>query len=219
MGLEQTFRDIPLSENLLVIQSRLEAKGWAEVNFGFHLGRSSGALDLQKERQRVLIYLAPPSDRQAYSALTAHNLPQLPVSYQAIDNQSEQGLPQNMIATASVPLGARALDSMRFQEQQPVTGYLGAQEIMASIARLLARIFKQTASIPPQIMLGNLMFSPGEDDIIKLIPPLELQPTDDWRYLVKQLLQDLNAQDPLNDHTGQIDVFNKHFSLILEQHD
>lgn len=193
--------------NLQELDSRLKESGWTTVNFGFNLGRYSGALDLQRGNKRVLVYSATPEDNQAQMLLITHEIPHL-----------KTVVPTPSIAVVDIPIGARALDSMRFPDQQPTTGYLGSYDIMQATARLLAKIFKKTSHIPQDLKLNQLALIAGGDNPIALIPPLHLFEAPDWQQLTQDLLNDLNLQDPMNNHLNQVSIFEMYFRDAL-RHD
>lgn len=193
--------------NLQELDSRLKESGWTTVNFGFNLGRYSGALDLQRGNKRVLVYSTTPEDNQAQMLLTAHGIPHF-----------RTVVPTPNTTVADIPAGARALDSMRFPDQQPTTGYLGSYDIMQATAKLLAKIFKKTSHIPQDLKLNQLALIAGEDNPIRLVPPLYLVETPDWEQLIQDLLSDLKLQDPMNNHLNQVSIFEMYFRDAL-RHD
>lgn len=190
------------TNDLPEIQQRLTETGWREINFGFNLGRKSHALDFQK-RERFLIFRSSPPEQANYDLLRKHHLPCFLTTY------------FNHLApttgVAEIPLIARALDSLRYPEKHPATGYLGAFETLGAVAELLKRIADKTAKAIPNLDLARLAVTVGETEIIKLIPPLELITFTSYKQLTErltsQLLRSLQRQDPANDHSGQTDFF------------
>lgn len=193
------------ASDLREINSQLLNAGWKEVNFGFNLGRYSGALDLQKENKRILVYSSTPEDHQAQILLATHGIPHFRT---VVLNPS--------ITVADIPVGARSLDSMRFPDQQPTTGYLGSYDIMQATARLLATIFKKTSHIPQDLRLNQLALIAGKDNPVKLVPPFYLIEAPDWQRLTQDILTDLKLQDPMNNHLNQVSIFEMYFGDALK---
>lgn len=211
MGLETHLPfELTRINDLQQLRTYLEQTGWHEVNFGFNLGRHTGALDFQKENKRLLCYQSTKQDSKSYQLLTSNQVPAFPTTFSSTD-------PNNSIGFAGVHPGARALDSLQFPDQQPSTKYLGSYEILASVARLLANIYKKTSTIPEGLKLQNLALIVGKTDNIRLIPPLNLVLASDWSILANQLLEDMSSQDPIHDHHGQIKTFKNHFEISLKK--
>src|SRR3989344_3434291 len=129
MGLEDRnimlgLKDISAGHNLQEVKRVLETQGWKRTNFGFSLARHSGGIDVTRNNTRVLIYTGNEKDQESYRMLSANDLPVL---------DTEDATSSDLRIT-TIPTSARALDGMRFPEQQPVTGYLGAVEIMTGLA-------------------------------------------------------------------------------------
>lgn len=213
MGLE-TFIIPPnileTSSDLSELEIRLLQLGWEKVNFGFSLGRHNGALDLIEGSDRILIYPVDPQDESSYHLLEHANVPRLELAQRT-----------RQLTLAKLPINVKALDSMRFTEQQPMTGYLGAFEVLDGVAKLLSFILKKTHSLPVDPKLHKLSLIAGSTDIIRLVPPLNLQPATDWRNLITALSADLNEQDPPSKHNTQMEYFNNRFQyyLSLPDHD
>lgn len=208
MGLEKEVIEVTCRNtgDFASLKDSLTKLGWGEVNFGFNLGRHSGAIDMQKGDKRCLIYLLSPAELQTEQLLIQHRIPCLGINHVCSNHER---------IAADIPSGARALDSMSFPDQQPQTGFIGSFEIMVGIARLLAKIYKATSSIPKELKLSQLAFVPQEDLLIRLVPPVQLISTSDWHIIASNLLQDLRNQDPQHDHDGQIDIFIKSFEDSL----
>lgn len=208
MGLENEVYDTicQSTENLDQARTKLRKLGWQEVNFGFNIGRHSGAVDVQKEDKRYLIYPSGTFDQKANQLLIDNNIPRLGSNYVCLNQE---------LTIVTIPTGARALDSMNFPDQQPVTGYLGSYDILVATARLLAKLFKKTSHIPENIQLNKLALVIGEEYPIRLIPPITLIETSQWEELATALLKDLNLQDPQNNHANQIEIFKTYFTDSL----
>ncbi len=186
------------------------AQGWKEVNFGFNLGKRNSGLDIFRGEQRVLIYRASLVDEQTYDLFETIKIPHFPVCYTPLDKQD-----RIFFGTVEIPVGTRGLDSMRYPDQKQVTGYLGSVEIMRKIAELLALIYKTTSRVVPELKLSKLALIPGADQPIRIIPPLELIGGKSWNHLVGQLANDLKFQDPNNNHSFQVEMFQRQFGEIL----
>lgn len=217
MGLENQPSDyidqIPIgiseAQNLAEARDVLIRNGWKNVDFGFHLGRKTGALDLQKGPNRQLLYVSNLVDIKSYGLLIENRLPVLPIINQV------EAQPGN-IAVVKLPLGTRALDSLTYPDQEFSTGFLGSLEVMKNIANLLARIFKTTGNLPEGLKLNSLALVEGEEVSIRLIPPLDLRPSSDWEDLKGKLLDELNLQDPNHPHQTQVEAFEVCFREALE---
>lgn len=208
MGLENEVIEVTCrnTDNFASLKDSLTKLGWGEVNFGFNLGRHSGAIDIQKGDKRCLIYRLSPTELQTEQLLIQHRIPCLGINHVCSNHER---------IAADIPSGARALDSMSFPDQQPQTGFIGSFEIMVGIARLLAKIYKATSLVPKDLKLNQLAFIPQEDLLIRLIPPVQLIPTSNWHIIANNLLRDIRNQDPTNKHTSQIDIFIKSFEDAL----
>lgn len=210
MGLEtSTTKELININDLAQMRMYLEKAGWEEVNFGFHLGRHNGALDFQRLKERNLCFQSNATDQHSYQSLVSKQIVRFPTIYTPDD-------PKNSIGISGIPPAARALDSLSYPDQQPRTGYLGSYEILVSIAKLLAAIYKKTGTIPQDLKLNNLSLVAGTPDIIRLVPPLNLQPATDWASVADQLYIDLMTQDPHHNHQGQIEAFKNHFHIFLK---
>ncbi len=211
MGLENEVYETACRSNkdLDQLRTMLKGLGWQEVNFGFNLGRHSEALDVQKKGERRLVYPSSHDDQIANQLLTDHDIARLGSNYIC---------PNQQLTIVTIPLEARALDSMTFPDQQPTTGYLGSYDIMVAAARLLAKIFKKTSYTPQNLKLNQLALIAGEDYPVRLIPPITLVQSSEWDELADALLQDLNLQNPQSNHIGQIEIFKTYFADFL-RHD
>lgn len=210
MGLETgTTKELKSIDDLAQMRMYLEKAGWEKVNFGYHLGRYTDSLDFQRQKERILCYQSNATDRHSYQLLVNGEIVRFPTVYTTED-------PDKSIGISEVPPIARALDSLSYPDQKPSTGYLGSYEILVSIAKLLAKIYKTTGAIPQDLRLNNLSLVAGTPDIIRLVPPLNLQPAADWTSLANQLYADLTSQDPHHNHQGQIKTFKNHFSIFLK---
>jgi hypothetical protein len=215
MGLESDtiFPDEIFDQNqkLPEVKTHLQQVGWEDTNFGFSLARKNNGVDMQRGDRRILIYPTSPKDLESYKLLETNDLPQFEVLSQ-FDTIEGQLNPLRIVGVAS---NARALDGMRYIEQQPVTGYLGAIEIMMTSARFLAELYKKTGMLPREVTLDKLALVVGKSGIIRLIPPLELVPTEDWHQIAQQLQRSLNEQDPISKHENQIKAFEANFEEFL----
>lgn len=210
MGLEtSTTAELVKINDLAQMRMYLEKAGWEEVNFGFHLGRYTEALDFQRLRERNLCYKSNAVDRYSYQNLTSNQIVRFPTIY-------TPGDPDKSIGISGIPPVTRALDSLSYPDQQPHSDYLGSFEIFVSIAKFLTEIYKKTGTVPQDLKLSNLSLIVGTPDIIRLIPPLNLQSSTDWTPLADQLYADLMSQDPHHNHQGQIETFNNHFNIFLK---
>lgn len=207
MGQESTTKQPNLLEitgNLSELQIRLNGLGWVGTNFGFNLGRHEGSLDLIKSQERILIYPTNQEDETSYRLLAETQVPKLELTQRT-----------NQLALVKLPSNTKALDSMRFIDQEVKTGYLGAFEVLDSVAKLLTTIFRRTHHLPIDIKLHKLALIPGSPDIIKLIPPLNLQPAVSCQDVITQLSADLQIQDPGTKHNIQVAYLNKRFQYYL----
>ncbi len=207
-----------INADLITIRRQLIDRGWVEVDFGFRLGRKTGALDIRRAENRVLIYKSNPADQQATDLLKKNNISHFNVA-QTINSTTEKS---DKIIVVQIPTNTRPLDSMRFPDQTPQTGPLGSFEIIDAIAQLLANIAKKTNYLPDEIRLDNLALAAGENDnIIKLMPPYNFSAVTDLpkavERLTKQLTADLNSQDPISQHREQLDHFQKRIQAYLTQ--
>ena len=105
---------------------------------------------------------------------------------------------------------------MRFTNQYSSTSHMGAIEIIESVAYFLAEIYKKTGMLPRTVLLDNVALTVGENDLIKLIPPLDLVMTPTWERVANELFSSLKAQDPISRHENQIEAFKKKFAEQLE---
>ncbi|OGD86468.1 hypothetical protein A2164_03610 [Candidatus Curtissbacteria bacterium RBG_13_35_7] len=104
---------------------------------------------------------------------------------------------------------------MRFVEQERVTEYIGAIEIMSKLGELLAKIFMATKSLPKNCSLSKIAYIPFDPDFIRLIPPIYLKPPDKLQIIKEFLLEDLTTQDPDTKHNKQIVAFEEAFKKTL----
>ncbi len=197
-------------------KSYFQGLGYKETNFAFSLGRVSGGADIQKDEDRLFLYRSDEADKRSFRLLEEHNLPRLSLAYLGnVDLFSGDTL-----AIARLPLGARALDSMSFSHQQPSTEFLGSFEILVAISKYLADLFVKTAYLPQKLTLNKLALVSTENNngnnIIRLIPPLHLEPAQDWRKTLEDLKQDLQLQDPIYNHVKQMQSCERHFQMFLD---
>lgn len=216
-------REIPLPTDLVnadlaTIRKQLIDRGWVEVDFGFRLGRKTGALDIRRNENRFLIYKSNPFDQLATDLLKKTDITHFNV-VQIVSSAAEKS---DKIIVVQVPTNTRPLDSMRFPDQIPQTGHLGSFEIIDAIAQLLAHIAKKTNHLPDEIRLDNLALTTGENgDIVKLIPPYNFTAVTDLpkavERLTRQLAVDLNSQDPdpTLQHHAQLTHFQKRIQVYL----
>lgn len=215
MGLEtdgkQGLGDKPVDQGsstpLEVLRRGLTSKGWTDTDFGFSLARQTGAIDVTKDDRRVLYYTAEPEDYKGYILLTQHELPVFHTTMLPVTTG---------LSSIELPQTARALDSMKFPDQGPQGAYLGSFEIMDEIAKLLARIYKMTGTMPQDMSLGRFAMFPGDEDIIRLIPPLKFVRSTNWEKTLEPLFEDLKKQDPDHEHKLQTEHLKEAFRHFLE---
>lgn len=205
MGLEGGGKR-PIDQSIPTLHTGLVAQGWTDSDYGFSLARLTGGIDVIREGRRVLYYPASRVDHGAYTLLSTLKLPVFKATI----------IPIRGISSVELPYTARALDSMKFPDQAPQPGYFGSIEIMEEVARFLGRIYLKTKKIPQDLKLGKLAMVPGDRDNVRLIPPLNLTPADNWEVLVEELLADLNVQDPDHGHAEQIKYFKEAFERTLK---
>lgn len=207
-----------INADLITIRRQLIDRGWVEVDFGFRLGRKTGALDIRQDENRFLIYKSNPADQLATDLLEKNNISHFNVT-QKVNPATEKF---DEIVVVKIPANTRPLDSMRFPDQTPQTGHLGSFEIIDAIAQLLANIAKKTNYLPNEIRLDNLALATGENgNIIKLMPPYNFSAVTDLpkavERLTRQLAADLNSQDPISQHSEQLDHFQRRIRAYLTQ--
>lgn len=184
--------------------------GWTQKPYDYALGRRTGAIDAEKDGRRFLFYPTTPADSLSYRLLADNKLPVFPV----VD--SPVVVPEG-ITTVELPPGARALDGMEFPDQEPKPGYFGSFEMMDAIAQLLARIYKETGTLPDSLRLNKLAIEQGEENTIRLVPPLNLVPQINLAKLIKDLREDLDTQNPQYNHEGQVNHLRERFASFLEK--
>ncbi len=189
-------------------------QGWRRTDFGFNLGRQTGALDIIKGEERRLIYPTTQFDTEAYQKLLLAELPVFETALVPAD------VPDGF-NTVTIPLSARALDSMEFPDTNLQPGFLGSFEIMTGVAELLARIYGKTGTLPKNLRLGQLALVVDQNKkdpcIIRLIPPLHLtQKAISIQSVSINLLKDLDNQDPMHDHQKQVEYFKNMFNDFLK---
>lgn len=199
------------TDQQLRLGQELTDLGWTQKPFDFNLGRyTPGAIDAEKEGRRFLFYLARPTDSSSYRVLVEHGLPVFPI----VD--SPVLVPEG-ITTVELPPKVRALDGMEFPDQEPKPGYFGSFEVMDAIAQLLARIYKGTRTLPHSLRLNKLAIEQGEQNTIRLVPPLNLVPQNDLAKLIKDLKEDLDRQNPQYKHGDQVEYLQERFASYLEK--
>lgn len=212
MGSEQ----VTPKDRMTRLRQSLATAEWKALDFGFNLGRRTGAIDVKKDGQRFLFYPATPADSQSYRLLVDHKLPVFPTAASPVET------PEGIVCI-ELPLAVRALDSMEFPDQEQKVSHLGSFEIMDAIAKLLARIYKRTGMTPDSLKLNSLGIVEGDKEPIRLIPPLNLVPQADWikalRDLREDLKLDLDVQNPQYAHGDQIKYLEKRFEYFLENED
>lgn len=221
MGLIERLGEIPAvlehSTNISVISHNLETYGWKEINLGFSLAASSSSLDLYKGTERFLIYLSDNHDKETYRLFGDNKIPKFEIVYPAEKTQESSAQEQQIstFAVAKIPFVAKSLENISFPDQQPKSGYLGSFEILGGLAKFLAEIYLTTSSLPKVLNLDRIALIPGTNNFIRLIPPLQIEYTQDWSYLTNQLLEDLNNKDFGINHEGQVKYFENNFTKIL----
>ena len=210
MGYELDIPDkILQTPEIGLVEEQLLLKGWRRVDYGFHLGRHTGAIDIHRAARRYLIYGSNVEDLANYNLLLDRKIPTLKVVHTPNFKTSN-------LAVARVPLETRALDSMTFPDQLPASDYLGSLEMMAAMARFLATLYLRTSRLPRELRLESVCFVSGKEDLIRMIPPLDLVPRRSWQGLLPQLQATLGSQDPSHDHKAQIEQFERCFIEYLE---
>lgn len=212
--------DLPLND-LTEIEAQMTEAGWKPVDFAFSLGRHTGALDLQNGNQRVLIYHVTPEDLAAYKILGHNDIPRFDV-ISAVDTEGTENGPQTL-AIVKLPTITKALDSLRYPNQYSSTSHLGSIEIMEAAATFLAKLYKKTGMLPATTVLDNLALIPGEENMIRLIPPVNIINATSWEKTTQDLFRSLQSHDPQRRdekrHEAQIEAFKQKFQECLMNND
>lgn len=191
-------------QNLKGVIQLLAHAGAVNTGFGYDLSRGRQAKDLIFGNSRFLIYHSSQRDQDTSLQMAKTGVPQFPQI--AVNRESK-------VTAIAVPIGTRPLDSFEIREQAGTTSrYVGAIEIMQQLGSFLALLQKQLDALPLSLSLRNLAFLSGEEDFIRLIPPVYLSPKVSLDMITERLLRDLKTQLPQADHSAQLASFVAEFN-------
>jgi len=186
-------RELPTNAD---IRNFLERNGLKKTasSFAISTGRGFDFLPDSNTRERFFIYRRRPEEDKVLSLFDEFNIPHFP-RIETTDSYS----------VVKMPYDTRALDMMKFSGQKYTDGaYLGAFEVMALMGKFLKRLQTSINALPQNVSIASFALTPGEDELVRLIPPLLMGEILPPQTLEKQFLSTFNKIDPFNNHKGQV---------------
>lgn len=186
------------------IKDQLLREGAKEIRYTYNIARGENSFDIFTSGERFLVIESSQESLEIYSALSRARVP--------LVSNSPIHL-KGWIFAHNIPMSTMPLDSRTYPEQEFTQGgHVGAMEIMQQIGTLLAEVKDVTGKLPSNFSLSSVALMNGEEDFVRLLPPIELSGESDINSLSGRILDQLDKVDPNNDHRLQVKALVKAFS-------